>query len=218
MRAQDAPAPRSFPGDDEIEAARFPYTQCEARSENAHNNAANDRPATDGTMRAQLSRRGQRMPPARQTQYPRRSYPKTWPELGNSRGAAIGALVGGGLGVGLGLAITDQHPRAKVGAALIFGGLGAVIGAVAGGTFPSRSWRNHVRPWQDEDDIASSSQAPAKKQAASPRPAASAVLAKIRTDTAKSREIPEPAKTLGNEESPRLPAASQMEAPRDSPW
>ena len=73
----------------------------------------------------------------------------------NGRGTGIGALIGGGLGVAIGIRVnTDNHARAQIGAPLIIGGLGALVGAVAGGNWPAgHSWRSRRHHgWPEDDD------------------------------------------------------------------
>jgi phosphate/sulfate permease len=60
-----------------------------------------------------------------------------WLQPRNARHAAIGALIGFGLGAALGAkANKDQHVGARIGAPILFGGFGALIGAVIGGSHP----------------------------------------------------------------------------------
>ena len=74
-------------------------------------------------------------------------YPGYWTQAGDSRHAAIGALIG--LGAGVGLAVgAYSDPNKRVVGSLIFGGFGALIGAVVGRGIPAYHRR---RPWDDED-------------------------------------------------------------------
>jgi hypothetical protein len=107
---------------------------------------------SDGAKLAQFQRRG---PGA---QFPRRGYPRAsygapWQEPGNGRHAAIGALIGFGLGAALG-AGTSKDSHTTVGAAVIFGGFGALIGGAVGGNhgaYPFAHRRRIDPPTASED-------------------------------------------------------------------
>jgi hypothetical protein len=60
-----------------------------------------------------------------------------WRQPGNRRHALIGALIGFGLGAALGATVNkDEHTRARIGAPILFGAIGASIGAAIGGSHP----------------------------------------------------------------------------------
>jgi len=111
----------------------------------------------------------------------------------NRRHAAIGAVIGFALGAAIGAKVnTDQHVQARVGAPLIVGSIGALLGAVVGGTAPpGPGWSFHRRrPLRDEeqDEVGSSSKRhPADREASSPLAPAKPVA---KQDTA-SIESPE---------------------------
>jgi len=69
-----------------------------------------------------------------QMPYPRsREYETTWRQRGNGRHALIGALVGFAIGV---KGNQDQHTRERIVAPILFGGVGALIGAAVGASHP----------------------------------------------------------------------------------
>lgn len=113
-----------------ISAARSRYTQ-NAKVENASRDAGDD----NDNVLAQLSRPKPMPPFPHHRGYARGNYPAPWIEHGNAGHAVIGAVIGFGLGAVLGAtANSDRHPRATVGAVVLFGGLGALIGGVIGGS------------------------------------------------------------------------------------
>ncbi len=78
---------------------------------------------------------------------PRRRYPERYPDdedprylyprTHRGRHALIGAIIGFGIGAALGAkANKDQHTQARVGAPLLFGAVGALIGAAVGANHP----------------------------------------------------------------------------------
>jgi hypothetical protein len=117
--------------EDAISAARSRYTQ-NAKGEGASRDAGDD----NDHVLAQLSRPKPMPPFPPHRGYPRGNYPAApWMEHGNAGHAVIGAIIGFGLGAALGAtANSDRHPRATVGAVVLFGGLGALIGGVIGGS------------------------------------------------------------------------------------
>jgi hypothetical protein len=159
-----------------IAAARIPYTENEGVSHNAKNFGATDKDLNDpdatGETLAQLPRRAPGRPYPRRPGYPRRGSPVMEQPLFNAHHAAIGVVIGFGLGAALGAkANSDQHVQARVAAPLIFGSLGALMGAVIGGSAPAGPRRFHGRrpwPYGDEDESGSRSGArPADQQATS---------------------------------------------------
>jgi len=81
----------------------------------------------------------------------------------NGRHVAIGALIGFGLGAALGAkGNTDQHPGVGVKAALLVGGVGALLGAAIGsGAHSFHALSRHRRtPWPDEEDEDAAQSAP----------------------------------------------------------
>ena len=102
-----------------------------ARSQYAKNAMAEgiSRDANVGAPLAQLSRRP---PMPLRRGHASGNYRTPWMDRGNGH-ALIGAAIGFGLGAAIGAkANTDGHPGATVGAVVIFGGLGALIGGVIG--------------------------------------------------------------------------------------
>ena len=154
------------PGGEEISAARSQYLQSEAASHDA------DAGTNDAETLAQLGRRG---PVRRYPGRPRYSgpgAPRMWAGPGDGHRAAIGALIGLGLGVAMGAKVnSDNHAGAQIGAPLIFGGLGAMLGAVAGGSIRPLHSRNTHRPvGPEEDQVASKSSAVHTREWAAVRP------------------------------------------------
>lgn len=141
-RSGEHPSPETAPEADGISAARSQYTQI------SHNSPD----ASDGKALAQFSRRRPGFPS--QHGYPRRSYSELRMDYGDGRHAAIGAAIGFGLGALASIkANTDQHANARVGAVFIFGGFGALFGAVIGGTGPFLHARRVYRPsWPGDDE------------------------------------------------------------------
>jgi len=146
----DGLASRTLAQGDEIATARSRYTQT----------ADNLQGGNDGKPLAQLQRLGPRTPSLPQRGYPQRgSYQPRWIDHGHAGHAVIGAAIGFGLGALLGAkANTDQHPRATVGAVVIFGGIGALIGGAIGGSHGghyafSHRRKIHLAP-QPEDEEA----------------------------------------------------------------
>ena len=149
-KPEDAKATGGMPA---ITAARCAYTpnDGECAAPNHPNDAARE-PAANTTV-AQIPRRMPRRPTPRHHAAYMGPYPSNWMSEGNTRGAVIGTLIGGGLGIALGIRVnTDNHAQAKVAAPLLIGGLGALLGAVAGGNWPAAPhWRHH-HGWPDGDD------------------------------------------------------------------
>jgi predicted permease len=96
-----------------------------------------------------------------------------WTGPGDSHRAAIGALIGLGLGVAMGIKVnTDNHAGAQIAAPLIFGGLGAMLGAVAGGSIMPLHSRNTHRPiGPEEDQVAKESSVVHTHESSAVRPA-----------------------------------------------
>jgi hypothetical protein len=106
-----------------ITAARNQYTN----NANAERTTRN----TDDSMQlAHLSRRAPR--PSQHAHTPGYRRPPRM-DYGDGGHALIGAAIGFGLGAAIGAkATTDSHPGATVGAVVLIGGLGALIGAMVG--------------------------------------------------------------------------------------
>ncbi len=140
------------PPSDAISAARSRYIQ-DARAGEI------SRDANDGKTLAQLSRGRPNRPFPPRRGYPRGSYPSAWMDHGNAGHAVIGAVIGFGLGAALGAAANkDRHPGATAGAVVIFGGLGALIGAAVdaahGGPYPFAHHRRSRPPlWRKDMDM-----------------------------------------------------------------
>lgn len=148
---------------DAVAAARNQYTHNEAVDDPKHSGTNPSDKADGKTTLAQLSRRGPGLPYPRSAGYPGAGSARMW-QPSSGRHAAIGALIGFGLGAAVGAkANTDQHEQARVAAPLIFGGFGALFGALVGASIPDGpGWRFHRRrPWSDEeeDEMGSSSKA-----------------------------------------------------------
>jgi len=133
-----------------VAAARCSYTPDDAACARASGSGQDGRTVIAQSPR-QVPGRPMRPRPA--------VYPRAYPALGsgewNTRGAAIGALIGGGLGVAIGIRVnTENHAGAQIAAPLLIGGLGALVGAVAGGNWPAgHSWRSrHRHGWPDDED------------------------------------------------------------------
>jgi hypothetical protein len=124
-------------GIDQVEAARGQYMQ-----------TSNISPDTnDGKTLAQLPRRGPGMPFPRQRGYPRGIYATSWMDHGDAGHVLVGAAIGSGLGALVGVkANKDPHPGATAGAVVIFGGLGALMGGLIGGSHPMLHARRVYRP------------------------------------------------------------------------
>jgi hypothetical protein len=136
----------------EIAVARSQYTQAENVFPDISESAPSEQPGPDNITLAQLSRRRPVAPFPRRGGYPARNYPNMWNSEGDARHVLIGAVVGFGLGAALGAkANTDQH--AGVGASLLFGTFGGLIGAAVGHgarTFQARNGHRHQEPSGDE--------------------------------------------------------------------
>ena len=92
----------------------------------------------DGQTPSELAHRRPVTPVPPQIRYPRPGASSgMWPPPRNRRHALIGAVIGFGIGAALGAkANKDQHTRARVVAPILFGGVGAMIGAAVGGSVP----------------------------------------------------------------------------------
>jgi len=77
---------------------------------------------------------------------------------GNAGHAVIGAVIGFGLGAALGAAAnTDHHPGTTAAAVVLFGGFGALIGGVIGGSHGGPYAFRHLRKtyppsWHKDED------------------------------------------------------------------
>jgi hypothetical protein len=113
---------------EEILVARSPYTQ--------HEDVP--RGSVDGQTRSEPAQRRPVILVPPQIQYPGAgAHSGVWRQPRNARHAAIGALIGFGLGAAIGAKVNkDQHTQARIGAPILFGGFGALIGAVIGGSHP----------------------------------------------------------------------------------
>lgn len=120
--------------------------QTEGQTANgSKNDTADDSPAAESilvarsqyTQHQDFPRRPVPMAPPH-IRYPRpRPYSRMWQQPQNGRHAAIGALIGLGLGVAIGIkGNQDQHPQARIGAPILFGAVGALMGAAIGGSHP----------------------------------------------------------------------------------
>ena len=89
-----------------------------------------------------------RRPPMRRPGY---DYPGMLASPGDNRHAAIGALIGIGAGVGLAVG-TSSDPNKRFVGSCIYGGFGALIGAMIGHGIPSLPAYHRRRPWDDEGD------------------------------------------------------------------
>jgi hypothetical protein len=94
------------------------------------------RSSEDDQTRSEPARRRPVPPPPPRIQYPRgRSHGAMWQQRGNGRHALIGAVIGFGIGAALGVkGNKDQH--ARVTAPVLFGSVGALIGAAVGAGHP----------------------------------------------------------------------------------
>jgi len=128
---------------DEVVAALSQYTQTAEISPDT----------SDGAQLAQFQRRGPGTQFPRRSGYPRAGYGAPWQERGDGHRAAVGALIGFGLGAALG-AGTSRDSHTTVGAVVIFGGFGALIGGVVGGNpgaYPFANRRRIDPPGASED-------------------------------------------------------------------
>jgi hypothetical protein len=113
--------------------------------------SAGQRNASDGGTLAQLPRRGPGPPFRPRGPMGRASYPGMWRSEGSPAHALIGTLIGFGLGAAVG-----AKGNIGVRGSLVFGAIGAGIGAGMGFSVPSFPSRNrHWRRWPDEDEEAS---------------------------------------------------------------
>lgn len=165
-------------GADAIAAAHSRYTQNESVSQSAKDSSAGNSDTPDADTLAQFSRRGPTRPypyPFPRRGYPRGGSPYMWQQPFNGHHALIGAVIGFGLGAAIGVkANTDQHPQARIAAPLIFGSIGALLGATIGGTLPPSPWarlrRGHGLPHEgerEEDQVAGRPNPPRTTQRAS---------------------------------------------------
>lgn len=82
-------------------------------------------------------------------------YSSALPPTVEDRRAAIGALIGLGAGVGLACGVYSDNPNKRVVGSLIFGGFGALIGAMVAHPFPAfhtrrtYSWPGNEDPEQE---------------------------------------------------------------------
>lgn len=132
---------------DSISAARSHYTQ-DATAQAS----AND--ADPGTVIAQYSRRPV-LPPRPHAVRARGNYGSAWADHDHGH-AVIGALIGLGAGVALASTVpSNHHPQAKVGAVVLFGSFGALIGGVVGANH-GRSYafahRSRMHPAQPQEN------------------------------------------------------------------
>jgi hypothetical protein len=97
--------------------------------------------------------------------HPRADYPGMWMEP-NARHVAIGALLGAGAGVALAVG-TSSDPNRRIVGSLIYGGFGALIGAMVAHPFPSFHSRRRYA-WPDEDDADQDASAAPQHPAKSP--------------------------------------------------
>ena len=147
LKTETDQGPRSG---DAISAARSQYTQ-NARAE------AISRDADDGVFSAQLSQRRMAPPIPSRRGYARGNYATPWMDQGNAGHAVIGAVIGFGLGAALGVGASagNRTGTTRAGAALVVGGLGALIGGVIGGShggpYPFARHRRIHRPSRAED-------------------------------------------------------------------
>lgn len=106
-----------------------------------------DAPATI----AQVGPPGPPFYPRRPMPRPRAGYSRPWPRTYEDHHSAIGALIGLGAGVGLACG-TSSDPNKRVVGSLIFGGFGALIGAMVAHPLPAfRSQRRYAWPNEEAD-------------------------------------------------------------------
>jgi hypothetical protein len=171
---------------DRLATARSRYLQHENVAAASDETAADN---SDNLTLAQLSRRRPvpRFPQRGRAPRPRPARARVWMGPGNGRGALIGAAIGFGLGAAAGAhANTDQHPGAGVKAAVLVGGIGAMFGALIGGSMPVFHSQNGRRPLERDEE---------NEDAAGPKP--DFKPASNQTDSPPAASLPTPSTSSG---------------------
>ena len=134
-QSKDGQGADSAPGEKAISEARSQYI-----------NTADISPADSKTL-SQVPGRGPAMPFPRQSGYPRGTYGTPWMDHGSAGHVLVGAAIGFGLGALVGVkANKDPHPGATGAAVVIFGGFGALMGGLIGGSHPLLHAHRGSRP------------------------------------------------------------------------
>lgn len=143
-QTDDSQTARDAVNADKLTAARDPYTQGIMRG-----------PIPDEMLSQNAQPRPTSLSPGR-IPHSRPAHGAMWHQDSDGHHAAIGALIGFGIGAAVGAAFNqDQHTNARVGAPILFGAFGALIGAAVTGSHRWIYSGVHKRRSRQEGELAS---------------------------------------------------------------